>query len=55
MAKSNKSRGANSWIYGSSGGLFDVGGLLTICSSRMGAYSRGGGGTSGINSRMYGL
>ena len=29
-------------IYGSSGGLFEGGGLLTICCSRVGAYSRGG-------------
>ena len=40
MAKINKSRGANSRIYGSSGGLFE-GSLLRICSPRAGAYSRG--------------
>ena len=32
---------SNSIFYGSSGGLIN-GGLLTICSSRIGAYSRGG-------------
>ena len=42
--------GSNSRIYGSSGGLFEGGGLLTICSSRVGAYSRGG----GAFSRIYG-
>ena len=42
MAKIIKLRGSNSKIYGSSGGLFE-GGLLTICSARVGAYSRGGG------------
>ena len=35
-----KIEGANSRIYDSSGGLFE-GDLLTICSSRVGAYSRG--------------
>ena len=36
---------SNSRIYGSSDGLFEGGGgLLTNCSSRMGAYSRGEGG-----------
>ena len=33
---------AGSRIYGSSVGLFGGGGLLTVCSSRVGAYSRGG-------------
>ena len=42
MAKIIKLRGSNSRICGSSGGLFE-GGLLTICSSSVGAYSRGGG------------
>ena len=40
MAKIIKLRGSNSRICGSSGGLFE-GGLLTICSSSVGAYSRG--------------
>ena len=44
--KNNEIEGSNSNIYGSSGGLFE-GGLLTICSSRVGAYSRGGGGFEG--------
>ena len=36
--------GSNLRIYGSSGGLFEGGGLLTINSSVVGAYLRGGGG-----------
>ena len=42
MTEIIKLRGSNSIVYVSSGGLFD-GGLLKICSSRMGAYSTVGG------------
>ena len=43
------------FLYGSSGGLFEGGGLFTICSSRVGAYLRGGGFLRGANSRIYGI
>ena len=45
--------GANSRIYGSSGGSFK-GGLSTICSPRVGAYS-GAAFSRGANSRIYGI
>ena len=54
MAKIHKSRGTDSMIYGSSGGLFEGGGLLTFHSSRLGTYSRGGC-FEGGNSRIYGM
>ena len=46
--KNNQIEGFNSRIYGSSGGLFERGGLLTICCSRVGdnrgeGLFRGGG------------
>ena len=41
MAKKHQIEGSNLRIYGSSGGLYE-GGLLKICSSRLGAYSGGG-------------
>ena len=40
--KNDQIEGSNSKIYGSSGG-YSRGGLLTIGSSRVGAYSREGG------------
>ena len=54
MATINQSRGANSKIYGSSGGLFEGGGLLKICSSRLEAYSRGAF-SRGAHSKIYGI
>ena len=56
MAKIVKLRGPIREFTVTVGGLFKRGGggLLTICSSRVGAYSRGGGFFEGVNSRIYG-
>ena len=54
--KNHQIGGFNSRIfYGNSGGSFEGVGLLTICSSRVGAYWRGGFVEGEANSRIYGM